>query len=333
MLTEDKILLDHGEGGAASHRLLQNLFLNHFGSPTSLEDACVLEGNHKIAFSTDCFVVKPLEFPNATIGKLSICGTVNDLAVMGAVPKYLAVGFIIEEGFSIDRLTKIVKEMSIVAEEIGVSIAAGDTKVVGKNEADGLFITTTGIGFLSSKVFVSSMNVRAGDVVILSGTIAEHGAAILLARNNFGMEGSIESDCQPLHDLCQELVNEIPEIHCMRDPTRGGIATTLIEIATSSKVTVTIEEKHIPIRTPVATVCDLLGLDPLYLASEGRVLIFVPEKYANQTLSILQTHPKSNQARIIGTVSNGKPSVTLLTTSGGKRPLYMLEGTQLPRIC
>lgn len=328
------IRLDHGEGGAATHRLIRSLFLKYFGSIQTLEDATLLTAPSRIAFSTDCFVVKPLFFPGGNIGKLSVCGTINDLSVMGAEPKYLSVGFILEEGLSISTLETIVQEMSEVAKQTDVQIVAGDTKVVGKGEADGLFITTTGIGFLHDHTFLSSSNACEGDVILINGTIAEHGAAILIARENFGIEGQFLSDCQPINDLCSEIVTTIPEVHCMRDPTRGGIATTLLEIANASAVTIEIEESEIPIRSPVSKVCELLGLDPLYLASEGRVLVVVPERYANDVLQIMHQHPKGKNAKIIGKVTQkGQSKLILRTSTGGRRPLVMLEGIQLPRIC
>ncbi|MCX7836159.1 MAG: hydrogenase expression/formation protein HypE [bacterium] len=331
--TDQFIRLDHGEGGAATHRLIQQIFLKHFGFRETLEDASILSSTERIAFSTDCFVVKPLFFPGGNIGKLSICGTINDLAVMGAKPQYLSVGFILEEGLSISTLDKIVEEMNNAARFAKVEIVAGDTKVVGKGEADQIYITTTGIGFCNPLVHLSASNAKVGDVVLINGTIAEHGAAIIVARENYGIEGDFVSDCQALNDLCLELINEVPEIHCMRDPTRGGIATTLLEIANSSGVTIELDEQAIPIRSSVKGLCELLGFDPLYIASEGRVLVFVPEELEEKALQVMRTHSKGRDAKRIGKVTHENAKLLLRTNTGGKRPLIFLEGTQLPRIC
>ncbi len=333
MIHEKEIMLDHGEGGAATQRLVETLFFKHFGAPEVAEDATIVPSEARIAVTTDSFVVKPLEFPGGNIGKLSVCGTVNDLAVMGAIPKYLTAGFILEEGLSLEVLERLVKAMAETAKEAGIAIIAGDTKVVGRDEADGIFINTTGIGFVPLQRTLSSANCQPGDAIIVSGTIAEHGMAVMVARQGFGISGDLHSDCQPLADLVENILEAVPETHCMRDPTRGGIATTLLEIATASKVGMTLKEVAIPLRRPVRAACDLLGIDPLYVASEGRLLAIVPEEKQEEALLAMRRHPRGKDASIIGYVTVTPKGLYLETKSGGNRPLIALEGAQLPRIC
>jgi hydrogenase expression/formation protein HypE len=333
MKNKDKILLDHGEGGAATSRLVNDLFLKHFSSQKILEDASILHVTPKIAFTTDSFVVQPLFFTGGDIGKLSITGTINDLAVMGAIPKYISVGFILEEGLEFDILGKIVISMAKTANDFGVSIITGDTKVVRKNDADKIFINTSGIGFLSDNINISSTSCKPDDLVLISGTIAEHGMTIIVERENFGLKGDFSSDCDSIADIAQLILKISPDTRCMRDPTRGGLATTLFEITKSSEVGIRIEENSIPIRTPVKTGCNLLGLDPLYIACEGRLIAFIPPDKAIEVLENLKKHPKGKNAAIIGKVVDKPKGLYLKLYSGGTRPLYPLEGFQFPRIC
>ncbi|MFH1131810.1 MAG: hydrogenase expression/formation protein HypE [Pseudomonadota bacterium] len=329
---EERITLDHGEGGAATSRLVRNIFVRHLGGPAVLEDAAIITDKIQFALTTDSFVVRPLFFPGGDIGKLSISGTVNDLAVMGAKPRYITAGFIIEEGMEISTLERVVESMTHTAKEAGVAVVTGDTKVVGKGEADGLFINTTGLGIPLSGVSLSSASCRLGDLVLVSGPIGDHGTAIIVARGQFEMSGDIGSDCQPLWDLAEAILKAAPSTHCMRDPTRGGFATILVEIAQASQVGISINENLVPIRRSTRAACMLLGFDPLYMACEGRLVAIVPENQAKAALDAMRKNPRGTEAAIIGQVCDGK-GVILETVAGGRRPLLLLEGAQLPRIC
>lgn len=333
MAGDDTIMLDHGEGGAATARLVQKVFIKHLGGPSVLEDATEVNGGERLVLTTDTFVVKPLFFPGGDIGKLAVSGTVNDMAVMGARPLYLTAGFVLEEGLSVEILKKIVASMAATAAEAGVKIVAGDTKVVGRGEADRIFINTSGVGILPEGRRLSAAFCRPGDAVLVSGPVGDHGTAVMVAREGFAIEGELRSDCQPLADLAQALVEAAPAVRCMRDPTRGGLATTLVEIARSSAVGIKLEEPRIPVRREVRAVCDLLGLDPLYVACEGRLIAIVPENQAESALAALRAHPRGRLAERIGTVVEKPVGVTLDTAVGGERPLLALEGAQLPRIC
>jgi len=330
---EPTITLDHGEGGEASAELVRDLFLRHLGTPTVLEDAAVLAGSDRIAFTTDSFVVRPLFFPGGDIGRLAVSGTVNDLAVMGAEPKYLSAGFILEEGFELAALESVVKSMASTAEEAGVVVATGDTKVVARGDADGMFINTSGVGVMPDGVELSIALCRPGDSVLVSGPIGDHGAAVVIARGEFGIEGDLRSDCQPLADLVAELMLTVPDIRCMRDPTRGGLASVLVEISQASNVGIEIEEDDIPIRRAVRSTCDLLGFDPLYMACEGRVVLVVPAESKTQALQALRSHGRGRDAAVIGEVAADPTGLVLKTSAGGARPLIALRGAQLPRIC
>lgn len=329
----DKILLNHGGGGAATARLVKEVFLHHLGGPAVLEDAALLEAGEKIAFTTDSFVVKPLFFPGGDIGKLSVSGTVNDLAVMGADPCYLAAGFVLEEGLSIPTLEQIVVSMAGTAKAAGVRVVAGDTKVVGRGEADGLFINTSGVGILPPGRNLSSGNCRPGDLVLVSGPVGDHGTAVMVSREGFGIKGELNSDCQPLAHLAGALLQSAPGTRCMRDPTRGGLATALAEIAQASQVGIVLYEECIPIRSPVRAVCDLLGLDPLYMACEGRFVAVVPASQTEAALSALRRSEAGKNAVQIGRVTDDLSGLVLETAIGGRRPLLVLEDMQLPRIC
>ena len=313
--------------------LVRDVFLHHFGGPSVLHDAAVLRGTERIAFTTDSFVVRPLVFPGGDIGRLSVSGTVNDLAVMGAVPRYLSAGFILEEGLPLATLEHVVASMAATASETGVAIVTGDTKVVPRGDADGLFINTSGIGFVSSDVALSVANCHVGDAVLVSGPVGDHAAALVVARGEFGIEGRLDSDCQPLADLVQALLLAVPEVRCMRDPTRGGLATALVEIAGASDVGITVREDDVPIRAAVRATCDLLGFDPLYMACEGRLVAVVPAERAGHALDLLRGHHRGKGAAVIGHVCAAEPGVVLETSAGGRRPLIALRGAQLPRIC
>jgi hydrogenase expression/formation protein HypE len=328
-----KVTLDHGEGGAATARLLNEVFLPHLGKPPVLEDATEVACGTRMAVTTDGFVIKPLFFPGGDIGELAVTGSINDLAVMGAVPLYLTAGFILEEGLEIATLERIVRSMALTAKQAGVRVLAGDTKVVQASEADQIFIVTTGVGLLPDGVHLSSASCLSGDAVLVSGPIADHGATIAVVREAFSLESDLESDCACVHELAQALLGSAPDIRCMRDPTRGGIATTLFEIAGASKVGILLREETIPIRKSVAAICDLLGIDPLYCACEGRFVAVVPADQREAALQSLRCHPLGAAAEYIGDVVAQPAGVHLETRAGGVRTMYPLEGVQLPRIC
>ncbi|MHC1682120.1 MAG: hydrogenase expression/formation protein HypE [Clostridiaceae bacterium] len=333
----EKILLSHGSGGKQTNTLINDLFFKYFNNSILSEanDAAqlTLEGN-KIAFTTDSFVVNPLLFNGGDIGKLAVCGTVNDLAVSGAKPLYLSSAFIIEEGFELSKLEIIVESMAKEAEKVGVKIVAGDTKVVEKGSADGVFINTTGIGTIYDNINIKASNARHGDVVIVNGTLGDHGMTIMCERNHLGFEGDIKSDCASLNGLIEEMINTCNDIHVLRDATRGGVAAVLNEIAKESNVSIVLNEKSIPVKTEILGVCELLGLDPLYIANEGKLCAFVPEEYASKVLDVMKKHPLGYDSAIIGRVVEGKENkVYIETIIGGKRIVDMPSGEQLPRIC
>lgn len=332
------ITLAHGSGGSATLNLIENVFKKYFKNDilASGDDSAKLDiGNSKsIVFTTDSFVVTPIFFSGGNIGKLAVCGTVNDLATSGATPLYLSCGFIIEEGFSIDELEKIVEAMAITAAECGVQIVTGDTKVVQKGAADKLFINTTGIGVLKDGVNISGRNASVGDKVIVTGTIGDHGSCILLERENMGFQAEINSDCAPLAGIVEAMLKATPDIHVLRDPTRGGVATTLNEIAAQSNVTIQINEEDLPIKREVQGVCELLGMEPLYMANEGKLLVFVPDDQSEKVLDTIKNTKYGENAAIIGEViASGEPKVLLKAVSGGTRIMKLLAGDQLPRIC
>jgi hydrogenase expression/formation protein HypE len=334
----DKITLAHGSGGRASHDLIERLFVACFGSKAlaALEDSAILQtGSEKIAFSTDSFVVDPIFFPGGDIGSLAVHGTVNDLAMRGARPLYLSVGMIIEEGFGYKDLETIVRSLKAGADKAGVEIVAGDTKVVQAGKADKIFINTTGIGRLDNEFDISAKNGRPGDKIILSGTMADHGATILCQREGLQISGGFMSDSAPLNHLVAAMLKESGKaIHVLRDPTRGGVGTTLNELAMSSEVGVRIREKNLPIRGDVKGACELLGLDPLYLANEGKLLVFVEPGAADGLLAVMKQTEYGENACIIGEVTADHPGQVVLETSiGSARIVDMLHGEPLPRIC
>jgi hydrogenase expression/formation protein HypE len=333
----ERILLAHGSGGKLSYELIRGLFLSAFGNPTlgDLDDSARLDpGKGQLAFSTDSYTVKPLFFSGGDIGKLAIYGTVNDLAMVGASPEYMSISFIIEEGLSLTTLRDIVNSIRDAAAQTGVKIVAGDTKVVEKGEADQLFINTTGIGYIREGVDISGKNGQVDDLVILSGTIGDHSSAILCQREGFEFQTDLRSDCASLHGLVKNMLDASTHIHVLRDPTRGGLATVLWEIANASKVGILIEEEKIKVREEVLGVCDLLGFDPYYLANEGKLVAFVPQSEAQKVLEAMKPDPLGREAAIIGRVIKEKPGKVLLKTRiGGHRLLEPLSGELLPRIC
>ena len=338
-MKENTILLGHGSGGKLSHELIQNLFLKHFSENESHfpTDASILPlmGQY-VAFTTDSYVVDPIFFPGGNIGKLAVCGTVNDLAVSGATPFYMSCGFIIEEGFPIDQLEEIVISMAHEAKKAGVKIVAGDTKVVDKGKCDKIFINTSGIGIVNKTHHHISYgkNILPGDKIIINGNIAEHGVAIIGARNNIEFADDLHSDCASLNGLINEAMKVSDHIHFMRDATRGGLATVLCELVESRNYGILINESDIPVSESVAGLCEVFGFDPLYIANEGKVVMVVAAKDADKVLSAMRKHELGRQACIIGEIiATNRQKVLLETSIGGKRILDMLTGEQLPRIC
>lgn len=334
--TDKEVLLAHGAGGRLTHRLIEDIFLKDLANPVlaRLDDAAELSVEPgRIAFTTDAFVVHPLIFPGGDIGKLAVCGTINDLAMKGARPVALSAAFIIEEGLEISVLRQIVQSMKLAAKECGVDIVCGDTKVVERGAANKLFITTSGIGAVTAKNEISGQNARAGDSVLLSGTIADHGVSVLQARGEYDFSGVVESDCAALNGIVAELLEKVLDVHVLRDPTRGGLATTLNEIAKSSNVRIEINETSIPVNPQVQAACNLLGIDPLFIANEGKFIALVPRRFTETALQVLRNHPLGHKAVEIGRVVEGRQGVEMLTSIGGRRPIRMLEGEPLPRIC
>jgi hydrogenase expression/formation protein HypE len=336
-MKDKRITLAHGAGGKLSHDLVEELFLPYFANEPlrALDDSAVIPvESNRLAFTTDAYVVKPLFFPGGDIGRLAICGTVNDLAMAGARPIAISASFILEEGFSIEDLKRVLASMKGAAEEAGVQVVAGDTKVVEHGAAQGLYITTAGVGHIPEGVTIGSALARPGDAIIVSGPLGDHEIAVLMARGEFSLQGGIESDCAPLNGLVQAMLAKCPTIHALRDPTRGGMATVLWEIANAAKVGVIVEEEKIPIKAEVKAVCDLLGFDPYYLANEGKLIAFVPEGTASAVLQAMHAHPLGRQAAVIGRVVKEHPGKVLLKTPiGGHRLLEPLSGEQFPRIC
>jgi len=334
---EEHILLAHGNGGKLTSQLIETCFLPYFRDPilNQLNDQAIfdLEGR-RIAFTTDSFVVDPLFFPGGDIGKLAVYGTVNDLAVGGATSAYLSIGFIIEENFSTEELKKIAFSISTAAKEAQIRIVTADTKVVGKGDCDKLFINTSGIGVVKKGIDFSGHHVQAGDRILLSGDIGDHGIAILSSRKGIEFETSVKSDCAPLNRLVNDFLSHANYIHAMRDPTRGGLGTILNEIAMQSGFGMTIHEDRIPIKEEVRGMCELLGLDPFYLANEGKLVAFVHPDKAGEILSIMKKNPMGENACIIGEVTtDASKKVTMETQVGGSRFIEMLVVEDLPRIC
>ncbi len=336
------ITLAHGSGGKAMRDLIDDIFVNTFNNPilSQLEDqaslnlATLMQQGDRLAFTTDSYVVDPLFFPGGDIGELAINGTVNDLAVSGAKPLYLTCSVILEEGLAVETLRRVAESMQVAAKKAGVQIVTGDTKVVHRGAADKLFINTAGIGVIPAGVTISAHNIQPGDTVIINGELGNHGTAILIARGELALETNIESDCQPLNGLVETILNVCPQIHAMRDATRGGLATVLNEFALSSNVGIRLDDQSLPIREEVKGVCEILGLDPLYLANEGKLVVVVGRENAETVLSAMKSHPAGKDACIIGEVIPSPSGVVLLKTGfGTERILDMLVGEQLPRIC
>lgn len=335
----EQVVMGHGSGGKMSHDLVRKVFLPALNSlPLRAgDDAGVvrLGDGQRLAVSTDSHVVTPLFFPNGDIGKLAVCGTVNDVAVMGAQPQYLTAGFILEEGLDMAILQRVVTSMQAAAQEAGVQVIAGDTKVVQKGKGDGLYINTTGIGILQEGLEISGANAKPGDAILLSGTIGDHGMAVLCARGELGFEGSISSDVAPLNHMIAALLEAVgPAVHVMRDPTRGGLATTLNEIASQSQTGMVIQEQAIPVNPAVQAACELLGFDPLYVANEGKLIVIVEASQAERALHALRASPYGRAAQQIGEVTSSAGRRVLLKTAiGTSRVVDVLAGEMLPRIC
>ncbi len=333
----EQIVLGHGSGGKMAADLIARTFLPAFDNPAlrAGDDGAVVDvPAGKIAISTDSHVVFPLFFPGGDIGHLAVCGTVNDVAVMGATPLYLTVGFILEEGLPLDTLMRVVASMKASAAEAGVQIVSGDTKVVQRGKADGLYISTTGIGIIPEGRVIGGAQAKPGDVVLLSGTMGDHGIAVLAARGELGFETDVQSDCAPLNGLIADLLAVCPDVHVLRDPTRGGVATTLNEIAKQSGTCITLNEKSLRVRPAVASVCEMLGFDPLYVANEGKVLVILPRASAEKALAAMRASKYGAESALIGEVGASPAGRVLMKTAiGATRVVDMLTGEMLPRIC
>ncbi|MFV0435796.1 MAG: hydrogenase expression/formation protein HypE [Desulfopila sp.] len=338
-MTENTILLDHGSGGLASQELIGGLFLKYLHSPIlkSLEDSAVLDNQSgRLAFTTDSYVVDPIFFPGGDIGQLAVHGTINDLAMRGAAPLCLSLGLILEEGLPLHELERVIRSIGQACNEAGVPIVCGDTKVVPRGKADKIFINTSGIGIVANDIDISSTNARDGDVIILSGTMGDHGITIMSRRAGIDLSGDLQSDTRPLHRLVARLLAEIPveAVRVLRDPTRGGVATALSEIAAASGLSVTIQEENLPVRPSMRAACELLGLEPLYLANEGKCLLVVAADQAERALRLIRSTPEGAEAVRIGTMVAGKAGrVVINTPVGGSRLVTPLHGEPLPRIC
>jgi len=333
----EKISLSHGGGGRQTHDLIQGVFTKRFGMDDPMTDSAILTvPSSKIAFTTDSYVIDPIFFPGGNIGKLAICGTVNDLAVSGADPKYIAAAFIIEEGFDTGDLEKIAFSMADQAEAAGVKIVTGDTKVVEKGQCDGLFITTTGIGILRDEYadIGSGIRVKPGDRLIINGSSGNHAVTILASRRNLTFDTPLISDCAALNHLIRKILDNSGEVHFMRDLTRGGLASVLNELAAMTGCGITVEENSVPVDEPVRGLCEILGFDPLAMANEGKVLVVADHAEADKILNIMRSFPEGKDASIIGKVTGERPGrVVLNSSTGGTRFLDMPSGIQLPRIC
>ncbi|MBL4682271.1 MAG: hydrogenase expression/formation protein HypE [Pseudomonadales bacterium] len=338
----ETITMAHGSGGKAMRDLIDDVFVSAFDNEelNKLEDqarfdlSTLTAQGDRLALTTDSYVVDPLFFPGGDIGKLAVTGTVNDLAVGGAIPLYLTCGMIIEEGMQVKDLRRIAQSMRDTADQAGVKIVTGDTKVVPRGAADKLFINTAGVGVIPAGINISSKRAQPGDVVLINGYVGDHGAAIVDARGEMALQNTIETDCQPLNSIISAMLEACPDIHCMRDATRGGIATVLNEFAQGSNTCIRLNEKSIPLREEVRGMCEILGLDPLYLANEGKVVAIVAADAAEEVLAVMRSHPAGKNSAIIAEVfAAPKSTVILSTLFGGERIVDMLFGEQLPRIC
>ncbi len=338
-MKENNILLGHGSGGKLTHELISGLFTRHFSNPVldQQSDSAILNvDSGKLAFTTDSYVIDPVFFPGGNIGKLAVCGTVNDLAVSGAVPKYISAGFIIEEGFSMSQLEEIVVSMSEEAKKAGVTIVTGDTKVVSKGQCDKIFINTSGLGFLDERYehISTGSKIKSGAKIMINGPIAQHGMAVMAVRNFGNFKTDIQSDCACLHHLIKEVLDSGADVKFMRDATRGGLATVLCEIASKCNAGVLLHEEFIPVDENVRGMCELLGFDPLYVANEGKVVMVVAAEDEEKVMKILHGNALGTHASVIGEIYSAHPGRAVVkTTIGGSRILDMLAGEQLPRIC
>lgn len=340
LVDSDEILLGHGSGGKLTSRLIERLILPAFANPAleALDDQAIVPidvaAGGRLAFTTDSYVVTPIFFPGGDIGELAVNGTVNDLAMGGAVPRYLSLAFILEEGLPLADLARVVDSARRAADRAGVAVVTGDTKVVGRGSGDKVFINTSGVGFVPPGVALSSRRVEPGDVILLSGTIGDHGMAILSRREGLELDGPLESDTAPLHELVAALLAAAPDLHALRDPTRGGVAAALVEIASRRRLGIEIDESAVPIKDSVRGACEILGLDPLLVANEGKLVAFVPEASAGAALAALRAHPLGRDARRIGAVTARHPGlVTVRTPIGGERVLDLPFAEPMPRIC
>ncbi len=337
ILDHKAIVLGHGSGGKLTHQLIQKMILPSFSNPAleAQHDGAVLSiGGARVAFSTDSYVVNPIFFPGGNIGDLAVNGTVNDLAMCGATPRYLSASFIIEEGLPMDDFWRILCSMKAAADAAGVTLVTGDTKVIDRGKGDKIFVNTSGIGLIREAVHIDPAFAKPGDIIIVNGPIASHGMAIMSVREGLEFETPIESDTAPLHGLVQTILETSDGIHVLRDPTRGGVASALNEIAERSGQGILIDETRIPVRSDVHGACEILGLDPLYVANEGRLLVFVSPGDAQNVLAAMRSHPSGRESVIIGEVQPDHPGLVLMRTRiGGSRIVDMLSGEQLPRIC
>lgn len=333
----EQIVLGHGSGGKLTHDLVTKIFKQAFNNPilaANNDAGAITQSGVNLSISTDAHVVKPLFFPGGDIGRLAVCGTVNDVSMLGAKPLYLTASFILEEGLPIETINKVVTSMQTAAEEAGVQIIAGDTKVVEKGKADGLYISTTGVGITDPNYVINGSNAQPRDMVIVSGPIGDHGIAVLSARGELGFETDIQSDVAPLNSLIQCILNTSNNIHVLRDPTRGGLATTLNEIAQQSHMGIILDELAIPVRPEVQSACEMLGFDPLYIANEGKLVVIVSPQDAETVMSAMKSHPYGHEAQIIGEVATEPPGRVLIKTIiGSHRVVDVLMGELLPRIC
>ncbi len=332
-----QVLLAHGGGGKLMHQLIETVFVPAFSNSLLAarhDGASFAVGNQRLAFTTDSYVVRPLFFPGGDIGSLAINGTVNDLAMCGARPLYLSAGFILEEGLPMETLWRVIQSMKRAADVAGVQLVTGDTKVVDKGKGDGIFINTAGIGVVEHPLAINPNSVQAGDMILLSGDLGRHGVAIMAEREGLEFESQIESDCAPLNGIVQAMLDDGLELHCLRDLTRGGLTSALVEIAESANRQIQIEETAIPVREDVKGACEILGLDPMYLANEGRFIAFLPATQTERALKIINSHSRHANASLIGAVTNiAQPLVMLKSRIGAMRIVDMFSGEQLPRIC
>jgi hydrogenase expression/formation protein HypE len=333
----DRILLAHGSGGTMMRELIEDVFMGRFTDPALLrmDDAASLDvPPGRIAMSTDTYVVQPVFFPGGDIGRLAVCGTVNDIATSGATPLYLTVGFVLEEGFAVEDLRRVVETMAASAEEAGVRIVTGDTKVVDRGHGDGIFINTAGVGVLAEGVDLSGANCKPGDKVVLSGTLGDHGIAVISVREGLTFETDIVTDAAPLNKLTAAVLAAAPNVRCFRDPTRGGLSSTLNELATASGVSITVDETAVPVHDQVRGACEMLGYDVFQVANEGKMVAIVPAEEADAALAAMQAAPYGEEAAIVGEVAEGPAGKVYVATGfGAKRIMDMLVGEQLPRIC